>query len=145
MVVGFPVGGEQFAAESEFLRLTAIAEVEQCCVQQLRINVSGFPCDIEISGEFLIVSGFPELGASLVVASFGVDWFPGVGSLVARLLREFPPADSRWAGMAGSCLSAPRRRPGGSLCRSSARRNVRREFCGFALLVVLWQQFVHTL
>ena len=54
MVVGFPVGGEQFAAESEFLRLTAIAEVEQCCVQQLRTNVSGFPCDIEISGEFLI-------------------------------------------------------------------------------------------
>jgi hypothetical protein len=54
LVVGFPVGGEQFAAESEFLRLTAIAEVEQFCVQQLRINVSGFPCDIEVSGVFLI-------------------------------------------------------------------------------------------
>ena len=71
MVVGFPVGGEQFAAESEFLRLTAIAEVEQCCVQQLRINVSGFPCDIEISGEFLIRRRFRYSYSSVAKVGIG--------------------------------------------------------------------------
>lgn len=38
LFVGFPVSWEEFAAESEFLRLAAIGEVEQRRVQQSGIQ-----------------------------------------------------------------------------------------------------------
>ena len=32
VLVSLPIGGEKFAAEGLLLRLTAIAEIQQCCI-----------------------------------------------------------------------------------------------------------------
>ncbi|MDE2788404.1 MAG: hypothetical protein OXL37_17345 [Chloroflexota bacterium] len=53
LFVGLPVCWEKFPAEGYFLGLTAVAEVQQCWVEQSRVYVSGFPCHVEILGKFL--------------------------------------------------------------------------------------------